>query len=165
MILCLVLVTSLTKWGNVMELNSTSLRPRRRRHIQDRFTVVQGAMIVVNDRSDNGVRRCCTPPVLHCARGGAGMGESRIELTYADLHADLLKLLPRLVVEERRKFVGLGGHVKVPHGEYYSLLIVRPELCRPSSSGGWRGGGSGGGLMVNAWRSERRGGFVPPSFS
>ncbi len=164
-ILCLVPVTSLTKWGNVTELNSTSVRPRRRRHVQDRFTVVQGAMIAVNNRSNNGVRHCRAPPVLRRAGGGAGMGESRIEPTRADLRADLLERLPCLVVQERRKFDGLGGHIKVLHGEYYSSLVVRPGLCRPSSSGGWGGGGSGGGLMVNARRSERRGGFVPPSFS
>jgi hypothetical protein len=97
--------------------------------------------------------------------GGAGMGESWIERTRADLCADLLERLPRFVVEECRKFDGLGGHVKVPHGEYYSLLIVCPGLHRPSSLGGRGGGGSGGGLMINARRSERRGGFVPPSFS
>jgi hypothetical protein len=82
-ILCLVPVTSLTKWGNVTELNSTSVRPRRRRHIQDRFTVVRGAMIAVNDRSDNGVRRRRAPPVLHRAGGGTGMaslGLSRLVL-------------------------------------------------------------------------------------
>ena len=97
--------------------------------------------------------------------GGAGMGESWIKPTRADLHADLLERLACLVVKECRKFDGLGGHVKVPHGEYYSSLVVRPGLRRPSSSGGRGGGGSGGGLMVNAWRSERRGVFFPPSFS
>ncbi len=100
-ILCLVPVTSLTKWGNVTELNSTSVRPRprRRHHVQDRFTVVRGAMIAVNDRSDNGVRRCRAPPVLRRAGGGAGMGESWIEPTRADLRADVLERLPRLVVK------------------------------------------------------------------
>ncbi len=97
--------------------------------------------------------------------GGAGMGESRIEPTRADLRADVLKRLPRLVVKERREFDELGGQIKVPHGEYYSSLVVRPGLRRPSSSGGRGGGGSGGGFMVNARRSERRSGFVPPSFS
>ena len=165
-ILCLVPVTSLTKWGNVTELNSTSVRPHpsRRRHVQDRFTIVRGAMITVNDCSDNGIRRRRAPPGLCRAEGGAGMGESWIKPTRADLHADLLERLPRFVVEECRKFDGLGGHVKVPHGEYYSLLVVRPGLRCPSSSGGQGGGGLGGGLMVNARRSERRGGFAPPSF-
>ncbi len=121
-------------------------------------------MIAVNDRSDNGIRRRRAPPVLRRAGGGAGMGESRIEPTRADLRADVLERLPRLVVEECREFDGLGGHIKVPHGEYYSSLVVRPGLCRPSSSGGRVGGGSEGGLMVNARRSEWRSGFVPPSF-
>jgi hypothetical protein len=103
-------------------------------------------MIVVNDHSNNGVHCCRAPPILCRARGGAGMGESRIKPTRADLHADLLERLPCLVVKERPKFDGLGGHVKVPHGEYYSLLVVRPGLRRPSSSGGRGGGGSGGGV-------------------
>ncbi len=122
-------------------------------------------MITINNRSDNGVRRCRTPPVLRHAGGGAGMGKSRIKPTRADLRADVLKHLPHLVVKKRHKFDGLGGHIKVPHGEYYSLLVFRPGLRRPSSLGGRGGGGSGGGLMVNAQRSERRSGFVPPSFS
>jgi hypothetical protein len=164
-ILCLVPVTSLTKWGNVTDLNSTSVPSRRRRHVQDRFTVVRGAMIVVNDHSNNGIRCRRAPPVLCRTGGGTGMGESRIEPTCADMHADLLKRLARLIVKERRKFNGLGRHIKVPHGDYYSSLVVRPGLHCPSSSGGRGGGGSEGGLMVNARRSERRGGFVPPSFS
>ncbi len=122
-------------------------------------------MIVVKDHSNNGVRCRHAPSVLRRTGGGAGTGKSRIEPTRADLHADLLERLPRLVVEERHEFDGLGGHVKVPHREYYSLLVVRPGLRCPSSSGGQGGGGLGGGLMVNARRSERRGGFVPPSFS
>ncbi len=105
------------------------------------------------------------PPVLRCTGGGAGMGESRIKSTHADLRADVLERLPCLIVKERREFDGLGGRIKFPHGKYYSLLVVRPGLRRPSSSGGQGGGGSGGGLMVNARRSERRSGFVPPSFS
>ncbi len=121
-------------------------------------------MIAVNDHSDNGVRHCHAPPVLRRTGGSAGMGKSRIKPTHADLRADLLERLPHLIVEECCKFDGLGRHVKVPHGEYYSLLIVRPGLHRPSSSGGRVGGGSGEGLVVNARRSERRGGFVPPSF-
>jgi hypothetical protein len=139
--------------------------PRRRHHVQDCFTVVRGAMIAVNDHSDNGVRRRCAPPIFRCAGGGAGMGESQIKPTHADLRADVLEHLPCLVVKECRKFDGLGGHIKVPHGEYYSLLVVRPGLRRLSSSGGRGGGGSGGRLMVNAWRSERRSGFVPPTTS
>jgi hypothetical protein len=164
-ILCLVPVTSLTKWGNVTELNSTSVRPRRRCHIQDCFTIVRGAMIAVNNCSNNGIRCCRAPPVLRHTGGGAGMGESQIEPTRADLCADLLERLPCLVVKKRREFDGLGGHVKVPHREYYSLLVVHPGLSPPSSLGGRGGGGPGGGLMVNAWKSEMRGGFVPPSFS
>ena len=120
---------------------------------------------MVNDHSDNGVHHRRAPPVLRRAGGGTGMGESWIKPTCADLRADVLERLPRLVDEERHEFDGLGGHIKVPHGEYYSLLVIRPGLRRPSSSGGRGGGGSGGGLMVNARRSERRSGFVPPSFS
>ncbi len=103
---------------------------------------------MVNDHSDNGVHHRRAPPVLRRAGGGTGMGESWIKPTCADLRADVLEHLPCLIVKERCKFDGLGGHIKVPHGEYYSLLVVRPGLRRPSSLGGWGGGGLGGGLMV-----------------
>ncbi len=82
-ILCLVPVTSLTKWGNVTELNSTSVRPCCQHHVQDRFTIIQGAMIAVNNHSNNGICCCHAPPILRCAGGAQGwvsLGSSQLVL-------------------------------------------------------------------------------------
>jgi hypothetical protein len=136
-ILCLVPVTSLTKWGSVTELNSTSVRPRRRGHVQDRFTIVRGAMVAVNDHNNNGVRRRRAPLVLRRAGGGAGMGESRIEPTRADLRADVLERLPRLIVENAANLMGWAGTSKSrTESIIHRSLSVQGSVIRPPREDG-----------------------------
>ncbi len=72
-ILCLGPVTSLTKWGDVTELNSTSVRPRprRRRHVQDCLTVVRGAMIAGSTTAATMASVVVAPLPSSAAPGGA----------------------------------------------------------------------------------------------
>ena len=77
-------------------------RPRRRRHVDDRFAAVQVSTIAVDDRGDDCVCRRLALPVPRRARGIAGLCVFWIGPT----RADLLERLPRLVVEELGNSMG-----------------------------------------------------------